>query len=251
MDTAYIGRLGAAQLAGAGVALSMFNTASKLFNVPLLSVTTSNVAAATGGAQAGRMQAGGGGGGAQAGAGAGQAEAVAAAISSSLAVALLVGGLQVGGWSDTGTGTACSEQVQTPGIVGASPAALACAAARRANPNMESASLQPGGIAGGPGVGHRPGGRAAVGGGTRLALARAYAAVSGHAGPGRPGNSHATGAAGEVWTRGERDWRLRGLGSSAGTPVVLLAYSQDGRIHTDTTTRSSTRTQRNPHVHAS
>jgi len=37
---------GATQLAGVGVALSVFNTTTKLFNVPLLSVTTSSVAAA-------------------------------------------------------------------------------------------------------------------------------------------------------------------------------------------------------------
>eukprot|EP00878_Enallax_costatus_P011013 GHUV01011503.1.p1 GENE.GHUV01011503.1~~GHUV01011503.1.p1 ORF type:complete len:298 (+),score=77.41 GHUV01011503.1:190-1083(+) len=48
VDTAYVGRLGANQLAGVGVALSVFNTTTKLFNVPLLSVTTSSVAAAAG-----------------------------------------------------------------------------------------------------------------------------------------------------------------------------------------------------------
>jgi hypothetical protein len=40
--------VGATQLAGVGVALSVFNTTTKLFNVPLLSVTTSSVAAAAG-----------------------------------------------------------------------------------------------------------------------------------------------------------------------------------------------------------
>ncbi|KAF6252887.1 hypothetical protein COO60DRAFT_491198 [Scenedesmus sp. NREL 46B-D3] len=52
VDTAYVGRLGANQLAGVGVALSVFNTTTKLLNVPLLSVTTSSVAAAAGRAAA-------------------------------------------------------------------------------------------------------------------------------------------------------------------------------------------------------
>ncbi|EFJ50158.1 hypothetical protein VOLCADRAFT_88992 [Volvox carteri f. nagariensis] len=48
VDSAYMGRAGSAQLAAVGVALSIFNTATKLFNVPLLAVTTSAVAKATG-----------------------------------------------------------------------------------------------------------------------------------------------------------------------------------------------------------
>ncbi|GAX80950.1 hypothetical protein CEUSTIGMA_g8385.t1 [Chlamydomonas eustigma] len=48
VDTAYIGRLGAAELAGIGAGLSIFNSVTKLFNVPLLSVTTSAVAAVHG-----------------------------------------------------------------------------------------------------------------------------------------------------------------------------------------------------------
>ncbi|KAG9454346.1 hypothetical protein H6P81_007250 [Aristolochia fimbriata] len=44
METAYIGRLGSVELASAGVSVSIFNIISKLFNVPLLSVTTSFVA---------------------------------------------------------------------------------------------------------------------------------------------------------------------------------------------------------------
>ncbi|KMT17298.1 hypothetical protein BVRB_2g039960 isoform A [Beta vulgaris subsp. vulgaris] len=44
METAYIGRLGAVQLASAGVSMSIFNIISKLFNIPLLSVATSFVA---------------------------------------------------------------------------------------------------------------------------------------------------------------------------------------------------------------
>lgn len=44
METAYIGRLGALELASAGVSVSIFNIISKLFNIPLLSITTSFVA---------------------------------------------------------------------------------------------------------------------------------------------------------------------------------------------------------------
>ncbi|KAJ4774959.1 Protein DETOXIFICATION [Rhynchospora pubera] len=44
METAYIGRLGPVELASAGVAVSIFNIILKLFNIPLLSVTTSFVA---------------------------------------------------------------------------------------------------------------------------------------------------------------------------------------------------------------
>ncbi|KAG0452877.1 hypothetical protein HPP92_025541 [Vanilla planifolia] len=44
LETAFIGRLGPVDLASAGVSVSIFNIISKLFNVPLLSVTTSFVA---------------------------------------------------------------------------------------------------------------------------------------------------------------------------------------------------------------
>ncbi len=39
---------GAVQLAGVGIALSVYSTMTKLFNVPLLSVATSSVATAYG-----------------------------------------------------------------------------------------------------------------------------------------------------------------------------------------------------------
>lgn len=48
VDTIYVGRLGSMQLAGVGIALSVFNTATRLLNTPLLSVATSSVAAAVG-----------------------------------------------------------------------------------------------------------------------------------------------------------------------------------------------------------
>ncbi|DBA99785.1 TPA: hypothetical protein ACH3X3_012329 [Trebouxia sp. C0006] len=48
VDTAFIGHLGAVQLAGVGIALSVYSTVTKLFNVPLLSVATSSVATAYG-----------------------------------------------------------------------------------------------------------------------------------------------------------------------------------------------------------
>ncbi|CAN8276819.1 unnamed protein product [Cochlearia groenlandica] len=44
METAYIGRLGSLELGSAAVSMSIFNTISKLFNIPLLSVATSFVA---------------------------------------------------------------------------------------------------------------------------------------------------------------------------------------------------------------
>ncbi|KAL5972875.1 hypothetical protein ACLOJK_039681 [Asimina triloba] len=44
LETAYIGRLGPVELASAGVSVSIFNIISKLFNLPLLSITTSFVA---------------------------------------------------------------------------------------------------------------------------------------------------------------------------------------------------------------
>lgn len=42
------GDVGAVELAGVGIAISVFNTVTKLFNVPLLAVTTSLVATAEG-----------------------------------------------------------------------------------------------------------------------------------------------------------------------------------------------------------
>ncbi|XP_057829022.2 protein DETOXIFICATION 44, chloroplastic isoform X2 [Cryptomeria japonica] len=44
METAYVGRLGPVELAAIGVSISIFNLVSKLFNVPLVNVTTSFVA---------------------------------------------------------------------------------------------------------------------------------------------------------------------------------------------------------------
>lgn len=44
METAYIGRLGSVELAAVGVSVSVFNLVSKIFNIPLLNITTSFVA---------------------------------------------------------------------------------------------------------------------------------------------------------------------------------------------------------------
>ncbi|CAD6269123.1 unnamed protein product [Miscanthus lutarioriparius] len=44
VDTAFVGHLGSAELAAVGVSISVFSLVSKLFNVPLLNVTTSFVA---------------------------------------------------------------------------------------------------------------------------------------------------------------------------------------------------------------
>ncbi|XP_060176754.1 protein DETOXIFICATION 44, chloroplastic isoform X3 [Lycium barbarum] len=44
VDTAFVGHLGSVELAAVGICVSVFNLISKLFNVPLLNVTTSFVA---------------------------------------------------------------------------------------------------------------------------------------------------------------------------------------------------------------
>lgn len=44
VDTAFIGQIGPVELAAVGVSISIFNIVSKLFNIPLLNVTTSFVA---------------------------------------------------------------------------------------------------------------------------------------------------------------------------------------------------------------
>ncbi|XP_044484434.1 protein DETOXIFICATION 45, chloroplastic-like [Mangifera indica] len=44
METAYIGKLGALELASAGISVSIFNILSKVFNIPLLNIATSFVA---------------------------------------------------------------------------------------------------------------------------------------------------------------------------------------------------------------
>uniref|UniRef100_A0A3Q7IMK5 Uncharacterized protein n=1 Tax=Solanum lycopersicum TaxID=4081 RepID=A0A3Q7IMK5_SOLLC len=44
VDTAFVGHLGSVELAAVGISVSVFNLISKLFNVPLLNVTTSFVA---------------------------------------------------------------------------------------------------------------------------------------------------------------------------------------------------------------
>ncbi|XP_038980865.1 protein DETOXIFICATION 44, chloroplastic isoform X2 [Phoenix dactylifera] len=44
VDTAFVGHLGSVELAAVGVSVSVFNLVSKLFNIPLLNVTTSFVA---------------------------------------------------------------------------------------------------------------------------------------------------------------------------------------------------------------
>lgn len=96
------GRLGATQLAGVGVALSVYNTATKLVQVPLLSIVTTNVAAARGAALAAAAAAadeaeqrpqGRGDGGSVGGGGSDgrEAEAVSAAASAALLVAAAVG----------------------------------------------------------------------------------------------------------------------------------------------------------------
>ncbi|EFJ17255.1 hypothetical protein SELMODRAFT_114940 [Selaginella moellendorffii] len=44
VDTAFIGQIGSVELAAVGVSISVFNLISKIFNIPLLNITTSYVA---------------------------------------------------------------------------------------------------------------------------------------------------------------------------------------------------------------
>ena len=100
------GRLGATQLAGVGVALSVYATASKLLQVPLLSIATTTVAAAKGAALRAAAAAGGGGSSEKSSSGSGSGgdkssssgssgsaadAAVSSAASAALAVAAAVG----------------------------------------------------------------------------------------------------------------------------------------------------------------
>lgn len=48
VSTAYVGRLGAVELAGVGIALSLYNAITKVLNMPLLAVVTSSIAEALG-----------------------------------------------------------------------------------------------------------------------------------------------------------------------------------------------------------
>ena len=76
VSTAWVGRLGASELASVGVALSVYNAATKLFNMPLLAVTTSAVATALGEGALGEPE---------------TAARVGAAASAAVLLALLVG----------------------------------------------------------------------------------------------------------------------------------------------------------------
>jgi len=48
VSTAFVGHLGSCQLAGVGVSLSVYNSFTKLFNMPLLAIITTTIAAALG-----------------------------------------------------------------------------------------------------------------------------------------------------------------------------------------------------------
>jgi hypothetical protein len=76
VSTAWVGQLGATQLAGVGVAASVYGSLTKLLNMPLLAIITGMTARATG--------EGGG----------ERSDAVAAAVSSALVLSLAVGGVQ-------------------------------------------------------------------------------------------------------------------------------------------------------------
>jgi putative MATE family efflux protein len=113
VDTAMLGRLGAAPLASAGVALSVFNTVAKVSNMPLLAATTSAVAAARGEAEKRRGGEGGGGGGAgqdlttaESAAAAAADDPRTAAATSAVAAALAVGLVQALALAALGGGAA-------------------------------------------------------------------------------------------------------------------------------------------------
>ena len=84
VDTAYMGRLGAAALGGAGVAISAHYTAAKLFNDPLLRSSISLVAAGDGATRAAEEEGGGG----ESAAAAARDDAIAAALVLAAAVGL-------------------------------------------------------------------------------------------------------------------------------------------------------------------
>jgi len=115
VDTAMLGRLGAAPLAAAGVGLSIFNTCAKITNMPLLAATTSSVAAARGQRERWEQEQqqeqqgqtnndnGGGSGGSD---GSNDADPRSAAATSAVAVALAVGAAQAVALAFAGGGAA-------------------------------------------------------------------------------------------------------------------------------------------------
>jgi putative MATE family efflux protein len=94
VSTAFVGQLGAVQLAGVGVALSVYGAFTKLFNMPLLAVITSSTASALGRGQGeGSRELGGA-----------VTSALALALGVGLVQALLLGGLGISGLSTWGAG---------------------------------------------------------------------------------------------------------------------------------------------------
>jgi putative MATE family efflux protein len=94
VSTAWVGQLGAVQLAGVGVALSVYGAFTKLFNMPLLAVITSSTASALGRGQGeGSRELGGA-----------VTSALALALGVGLVQALLLGGLGISGLSTWGAG---------------------------------------------------------------------------------------------------------------------------------------------------
>jgi putative MATE family efflux protein len=77
ISTAWVGRIGAVELAGVGIALSVYGAFTKLLNMPLLAIVTGSTASALG-ASGGNIG----------------APAVARAVSTALILAILVGMLQ-------------------------------------------------------------------------------------------------------------------------------------------------------------
>jgi putative MATE family efflux protein len=80
VSTAWVGRLGAVELAGVGVALSVYGAITKLLNMPLLAVITSTTATALGRSEKGGER----------------SKQVGVAVASALALAAAAGAVQAG-----------------------------------------------------------------------------------------------------------------------------------------------------------
>lgn len=94
ISTAWVGHIGASELAGVGVALSVYGAFTKLFNMPLLAVITFSTASALGrGAKEGSKELG-----------SAVTSALALAAGVGLVQAILLGGLGVSGLSAWGAG---------------------------------------------------------------------------------------------------------------------------------------------------
>ncbi|GFR51850.1 hypothetical protein Agub_g14320 [Astrephomene gubernaculifera] len=131
VDSAYLGHAGSSQLAAVGVALSVFNTLTKLFNTPLLSVTTGCVAKATGEARR-----------AAAAAASSPADREAGAAGSSQGCSsITAASATTEGSASAGHTSACVGSAET---AAQSPSTAGCPAAPLASPSSGGAAAAPG-----------------------------------------------------------------------------------------------------------